>query len=62
MPAMKTTIDELKRAGVRDSVKVMIGGAPVTRQYAEEIGADAYGEDASVAVSIARSLIAKTLK
>jgi methanogenic corrinoid protein MtbC1 len=40
----------------------MIGGAPVTRQYAEEIGADAYGEDASVAVSIARSLIAKTLK
>jgi corrinoid protein of di/trimethylamine methyltransferase len=62
MPAMKTTIDELKRAGVRDSVKVMIGGAPVTRQYAEEIGADAYGEDASVAVSIARSLMAKTPK
>src|SRR5215469_4433150 len=46
MPAMKTTIDALKAAGVRDRVKVMIGGAPVTRQYADAIGADGYSDNA----------------
>ena len=56
MPSMKTTIAALKEAGLRDKVKVMVGGAPVTPQYAQEIGADAYGENASVAVSIARKL------
>ena len=44
---MKTTIEALKDAGVRDQVKVMVGGAPVTQQYAEEIGADGYSENAS---------------
>jgi 5-methyltetrahydrofolate--homocysteine methyltransferase len=40
MPSMKTTIDALKQAGVRDKVKVLIGGAPITQKYADEIGAD----------------------
>ena len=56
MPSMKTTIEALKQAGVRDKVKVLVGGAPVTRQYAEEIGADGYGENASNAVALARRL------
>ncbi|MCS7316039.1 MAG: corrinoid protein [Bryobacterales bacterium] len=57
MPAMKTTIEALKAAGIRDRVKVMVGGAPLTQKYADEIGADGYGENASVAVSLARRLI-----
>lgn len=57
MPSMKTTIDALKDAGVRDQVKVLIGGAPVTQQYADEIGADGYGDNASVAVTRARDLL-----
>ncbi len=56
MPAMKTTIEALKEAGVRDSVKVMIGGAPVTQRYADEIGADGYAPDAASAVDVARRL------
>jgi corrinoid protein of di/trimethylamine methyltransferase len=56
MPAMKTTIQALKDAGVRDRVKVLIGGAPVTRHYAQEIGADGYGETATAAVALAREL------
>jgi 5-methyltetrahydrofolate--homocysteine methyltransferase len=58
MPSMKTTIEALKEAGVRDRVKVMIGGAPVTRHYAEQIGADGYSESAAAAVTLARSLMA----
>ena len=58
MPAMKTTLEALRSAGVRDKVKVMIGGAPVTDQYAREIGADSYSENASAAVAAARSLVA----
>ncbi len=54
MPSMRKTIDALKDAGVRDQVKVMVGGAPVTPQFAEEIGADAYGENATAAVALAR--------
>jgi len=50
MPGMKNVIEALKTAGVRNNVKVMIGGAPVTQSYADEIGADAYGEDAATAV------------
>jgi len=46
MPAMKTTIDALTAAGLRTKVKVLIGGAPVTMQYAKEIGADGYSENA----------------
>ena len=57
MPNMESTIKALKAAGLRDQVKVIIGGAPVTEQYAHEIGADGYGADASRAVSIARSLV-----
>ncbi len=59
MPSMKTTIQALKDAGVRDTVKVMVGGAPVTEQFASEIGADGYSENASAAVGLARKLAAK---
>ncbi|HOT92058.1 MAG TPA: corrinoid protein [Anaerolineae bacterium] len=58
MPNMKVTVDALKEAGVRDKVKVMIGGAPVTDAYAREIGADGYAPDASRAVALAKSLVA----
>jgi len=58
MPAMKTTIEALKQAGIRDQVKVLVGGAPVTPEYAREIGADGYGENASVAVTVARQICA----
>jgi corrinoid protein of di/trimethylamine methyltransferase len=58
MPAMKRTIAALKQAGVRDRVKVLVGGAPVTPEYAKEIGADGYGENASVAVTLARQICA----
>src|SRR5690242_13031665 len=54
MPAMKTTIEALKQAGVRDQVKVSIGGAPITQKYAEEIGADGYSENAVGAVALAK--------
>ncbi len=57
MPAMKTTIDALKTTGVRTKVKVLIGGAPVSMQYAKEIGADGYSENAIGAVSVARNLL-----
>lgn len=57
MPSMKETVDALKEAGVRDKAKVMIGGAPVTQQYADEIGADGYSADAASAVDLANSLI-----
>jgi len=57
MRAMKDTIEELKRKGVRDSVKIMVGGAPLTQQYADEIGADAYGRDAADAVKRAKELV-----
>jgi 5-methyltetrahydrofolate--homocysteine methyltransferase len=58
MTNMKTTVDALKAAGVRDSVKVLIGGAPVTDAYAQQIGADGYAPDASRAVAVAKSLVA----
>jgi corrinoid protein of di/trimethylamine methyltransferase len=59
MPAMRTTIEALRSAGVRDRVKVMIGGAPVTQNYANEIGADGYGESATSAVALARHLVSE---
>jgi 5-methyltetrahydrofolate--homocysteine methyltransferase len=55
MPGMKTTIESVKTAGV--PVKVMIGGAPVTQRYADEIGADGFSDNASGAVRVARSLV-----
>lgn len=57
MPAMKSTIEALEQAGVRNQVRVMVGGAPVTARYAEEIRADGYAPDASTAVEVGRSLI-----
>jgi methylmalonyl-CoA mutase cobalamin-binding domain/chain len=59
MPSMKTTIQALQDAGIRESVRVMVGGAPVTPQYAGEIGADAYAADATAAVAKARELVAR---
>lgn len=58
MPSMKDTIEALKEAGVRDQVKVVIGGAPVTQNYADEIGADGYSPDAASAVDKANELLA----
>jgi corrinoid protein of di/trimethylamine methyltransferase len=58
MPAMKTTIEALSAAGLRGQAKIMVGGAPVTQRYADEIGADGYGENAAVAVALARKLCA----
>ncbi len=55
MVYQKETIDALKAAGLRDSVKVMVGGAPVTQAFADEIGADAYTPDAATAAEKARS-------
>jgi len=57
MPAMPQTIEALQRAGIRDKVKVMIGGAPVTEKYAQEIEADSYASDAGSAVSKAKKLL-----
>ena len=57
MPSMKTTVDALKAAGVRDQVKVLIGGAPITRKYAEEVGADGYSESAAGAVAMAHQAL-----
>jgi corrinoid protein of di/trimethylamine methyltransferase len=58
MPGMKATIEALRAAGLRERVKVMIGGAPVTQRFADEIGADGYGENAPAAVTVARRLVA----
>ncbi len=58
MPAMKTTIDALKQAGVREKVKVLIGGAPITQKYAEEIGADGFSDNAVGAVALAKKSVA----
>lgn len=57
MPSMKVTIDALKEAGVREQVKVMVGGAPLTESFAEEIGADGFSPDAGAAVRKAKELI-----
>jgi 5-methyltetrahydrofolate--homocysteine methyltransferase len=57
MPAMRDTIAALEQAGVRNQVKVIVGGAPITEAYAKEIGADGYAPDASRAVAIAKTLI-----
>ena len=57
IPNMKVTIDALKAAGVRDNVKIMIGGAPLTQAYADQIGADGYSQDASAAVRKAKDLL-----
>jgi 5-methyltetrahydrofolate--homocysteine methyltransferase len=57
MVNMKAIIEALVEAGLRDSIKIMVGGAPVTAAFAEEIGADAYAPDAASAVDVARQFI-----
>ena len=59
MTMQRDIIHALKEAGIRTGVKVMVGGAPVTRSWAEEIGADGYAEDAMGAVQLARNLVGK---
>ena len=58
MPAMKATIETLKSASLRDQVKVLVSSAPLTPQFAREIGADGYGENATEAVALARTMVA----
>lgn len=58
MPAMRTTVDALKQAGVRNQVKILVGGAPITQRYAEEIGADGFAESAAGAVPLAKKVCA----
>jgi 5-methyltetrahydrofolate--homocysteine methyltransferase len=57
MPSMEQTIRALKDGGLRDQVKVIVGGAPVTAEYARQIGADGYAPDASQAVTVAKGLL-----
>ena len=57
MPVLGETIKALEAAGVREKVKVMVGGAPVTKEYAEEVGADGYAPDAASAVDAAKYLM-----
>jgi 5-methyltetrahydrofolate--homocysteine methyltransferase len=57
MGAMKETIKSLKESGLRDRVKIMVGGAPVTQEFADSIGADAYAKDAATAVDRAKELV-----
>jgi len=59
MGYMKEVIDALKAAGIRDRVKVMVGGAPVTQGFADEIGADGYSDNANTAVTVAKQLLGK---
>ncbi|MCJ7659193.1 MAG: corrinoid protein [Anaerolineales bacterium] len=57
MPMMEATIKAVDEAGLRDTVKIIVGGAPVTNEYAEKIGADGFAPDASQAASLAKSLM-----
>ncbi|MCK8827404.1 corrinoid protein [Natroniella acetigena] len=57
MPAMEETIKSLEEAGIRDQVKIMVGGAPVSEDFANEIGADGYAADGSTATDIAREFV-----
>ena len=59
MPNMKVTIEALEETGFRSKVKVIVGGAPITASYAQEIRADGYAPDASRAVRLAKSLMSK---
>jgi 5-methyltetrahydrofolate--homocysteine methyltransferase len=57
MPALKDVIDKFKEAGMRDKVKIAVGGAPVTQEFANEIGADGYADDAASAVDVFKSFL-----
>jgi len=58
MPQMKKVIEGLAKADLRDKVKVMVGGAPVSPTFARQIGADGYAADAGEAVEVAKKLVA----
>jgi len=58
MPMMKATIEAIREAGLRDQIRILVGGAPVTRDYAKQIGADGFATDAGSAVKLAKSLLA----
>ncbi len=62
MPSMKATIEHLTEAGLREKVKVLVGGAPVTASFAKSVGADAYAPDAATAVDTARNLFRQALR
>ena len=62
MRNQKTVIEALEKEGLRSQVKVIVGGAPVTRRWAEEIGADGYGKDAMSAVALAKSLMEEKVR
>ena len=57
MPGMKDTVEAVKAAGLRDKVKIMVGGAPVTQNFADEIGADGYAPDAASAADLAKAFL-----
>ena len=57
MPAMKSTVSALEEAGVRDKVKVLVGGAPITQRFADEIGADGYSNNAAGAATLAKQVV-----
>jgi 5-methyltetrahydrofolate--homocysteine methyltransferase len=57
MGIMKNVVESLEKAGIRQKIKVMVGGAPVTQQFADEIGADGYSDNANGAVALARRLV-----
>ena len=59
MPMFKVNIHEITKAGLRDKVIIMVGGAPVTQEYADAVGADGFAADASTAVRVAKDLILK---
>ena len=62
MPYMKVVVDALGEEGMRDDIYVMVGGAPVTENFARDVGADAYGRDAAVSVEIAKRYMARMHK
>ena len=57
MPAMKSTVSALEAAGVRDRVKLLVGGAPITQRFADEIGADGYSNNAAGAATLAKQVV-----
>ena len=57
MPAMKDTVKAIIDAGLQSQVKIMVGGAPITQEFCDEIGADAYTTDAASAASVAKTLV-----
>ncbi|MBA7646244.1 hypothetical protein ES703_54006 [subsurface metagenome] len=59
MPGIEATIKTLESAGIRRQVKVVVGGAPVTQHFADQLGADGYGADGGMAIELCRKLIGK---